>query len=132
MKLRQLVKDSLPPIVVKALKRIRNYTMLQFYPHHKTIPWSSGYNTYKRTLIMRTLSDKSLLSTFRFGDPLPPGYGVGIDERCIEYPWLVAQLDDGPELLLDAGSTLNHDIILEHPVFRQKTIHILTLSPEAN
>ncbi|GAG50248.1 unnamed protein product, partial [marine sediment metagenome] len=41
-------------------------------------------------------------------------------------------LHDGPEALLDAGSTLNHDFILDHPVFQSKLIHILTLTPEWN
>lgn len=81
---------------------------------------------------MRTMTDKGLLECFRRGEPLPPGYGIGIDERCVEYLWLLANLQCGPEVLLDAGSTLNHDFILEQPLFRKKIIHILTLAPEAN
>ncbi|MEW6183479.1 MAG: methyltransferase domain-containing protein [Bacillota bacterium] len=61
---------------------------------------------------------------------MPSGYGVGIDERCVEYPWLVANMDAGPGYFLDAGSTLNHDYVLEHPVFRQKKLWIMTLAPE--
>ena len=33
---------------------------------------------------------------------------------------------------MDAGSALNHDYILEHPIFEKKKLHILTLAPEAN
>jgi SAM-dependent methyltransferase len=57
---------------------------------------------------------------------------VGVDERCVEYPWLLANLEDCREALLDAGSTLNHDFILDHPLLRKKIIHILTLAPEGN
>jgi hypothetical protein len=67
---------------------------------------------------------------FRQGSPLPPGYGIGIDERCIEYPLLLAHLNDKPEILLDAGSALNHDYILNHTILDKKTIHIITLAPE--
>ena len=81
---------------------------------------------------MQALADKTLLECFRRNEPLPLGYGVGVDERCIEYPWLLAHLHDEPEVLLDAGSALNYDFILNHPVFRSKVIHILTLAPEAS
>jgi SAM-dependent methyltransferase len=63
---------------------------------------------------------------------LPPGYGIGIDERCIEYPWLMAHLQSGSEIVLDAGSALNHAFIVDHPVFEKKKLHVLTLAPEDN
>ena len=81
---------------------------------------------------MRTLGDESLLARFRLGDPLPTGYGIGVDERCVEYPWLLAHLDQRSDVLLDAGSTLNHAFILNHRVLREKVIHVLTLAPERN
>lgn len=80
---------------------------------------------------MAALADEPLLMRFRHGEALPAGYGVGVDERCIEYPWAVSRLDNGPAVLLDAGSTLNHDFILEHPILRNKELHIFTLAPEA-
>ena len=36
----------------------------------------------------------------------PDGFGVGFDERVVEFPWLAAQRLGGT--VLDAGSTLNH------------------------
>ena len=97
-----------------------------------TTPWTSGYYLYKSKLITEALQNENLLAGFRHNDPLPSGYGYGVDERCIEYPWLIANLSCGPGLLLDAGSTLNHDFILDHPALQGKGIHILTLAPEAN
>lgn len=135
MSLKQITKRLLPPIVVDTIRWVRNKNdnkALQRYLHGGRVPWSPGYDIYKKQLIMRALRDETLLGLFRCGEPLPPGYGVGVDERCIEYPWLLAHLHDGPEVLLDAGSTLNHDFVLDLPVFQRKVMHILTLAPEAN
>ena len=60
------------------------------------------------------------------------GYGRGIDERCVEYPWLLSQLPPGPARLLDAGSTLNNALLLDVPQVAEKTLHIVTLVPEAD
>jgi hypothetical protein len=49
-----------------------------------------------------------------------------------EYSWLLAHLQSGPEIFLDAGSALNHAFILEQPVLEKKKLHILTLAPESN
>ena len=57
---------------------------------------------------------------------------MALDERCVEYPWLLANLQQEPKILLDAGSTLNHDFILDHSILQHKTVHILTLAPEKN
>jgi len=62
---------------------------------------------------------------------LPRPYGRWLDERIIEWPWLLSQLPEGPGTLLDAGSALNHDFILGHPKLRQKDLTIMTLAPEA-
>ena len=135
MNLKQVAKCLLPPIVVDAIRWVKHGNgsrTLQQYLRGGRVPWSPGYGIYKRHLITRALADETLLERFRRGDPLPSVYGVGVDERCVEYPWLLAHLHDGPEVLLDAGSTLNHDFIVDHPVFRRKVIHILTLVPEAN
>jgi hypothetical protein len=62
---------------------------------------------------------------------LPRSFGRWLDERIIEYPWLLSQLPEGPGTLLDAGSALNHDFILRHLKLRQKELTIMTLGPEA-
>lgn len=93
-------------------------------------PWSAGYIAARNRVIARALDTDDLLRCFRSGEALPPGYGVGFDERCVEYPWLFSQLPDGPGALLDAGSVLNHAFVLAHPHLRARTLHILTLAPE--
>lgn len=131
MGLTQIAKDFLPPAFTRAARRITQGMALSRYHRNGRVPWSSGYGFYRSRFIDQGLRDQDLLQRFRRREPLPPGYGVAVDERCVEYLWLVAQLDDGPEVLLDAGSTLNHEFILDQPVFRRKVMHILTLAPEA-
>ena len=95
------------------------------------IPWSLGYEQAKEKFISEVLVNPGLLELFRRGSELPERFGVGFDERCVEYPWLLAHLRPGLENILDAGSTLNYAFILDHLVFRKKKLHILTLAPES-
>ncbi len=94
------------------------------------LPMSPGYSSYKDEFIGRALRDPHLMEIFRQGKPLPARYGIGIDERCIEYPWLFAHLHKGEGRALDAGSVLNHAYLLDHPTLAMKKLHILTLAPE--
>jgi hypothetical protein len=131
----QFAKKFLPPIAVDAIRWLKNRDAdkpMHQYLQSGRVPWTPGYGLYRSQFIAQALADETLLERFRRCEPLPSDYGVGLDERCIEYPWLMAYLCDEPEILLDAGSTLNHDVILDHPVLQRKVIHILTLAPEAN
>lgn len=89
-------------------------------------PWSVGYTAYKRKRITEVLSSEEF-------DPehLPDGYGFRLDERIVEYPWLISRLPGGGGFLLDAGSVLNHEFILRHPKIASKRVFISTLAPEA-
>lgn len=89
-------------------------------------PWTRGYETHKRRSIEATLSDVSFDP-----DRLPPGHGYRLDERIVEYPWLMARLPAGAGVMLDAGSTLNHPFVLAHPKLRAKRLFVSTLAPEA-
>jgi SAM-dependent methyltransferase len=89
-------------------------------------PWTKGYIEYKFKEIARVLSSGEFAP-----DKLAVGYGFRLDERIVEYPWFFSRLRAGPGLLLDAGSILNFDFLLEHPVMKNKCLHICTLAPEA-
>jgi len=133
MNLKQVPKRLLPPILVDTIRGLsKGKVSSQLYVRGGRVPWSLGYNAYKTQVIAAALSDEDLLRVFRCGGSLPPSYGVGIDERCIEYPWLLANLPAELGIMLDAGSTLNHEFILDHPIVRSKVLHILTLAPEAH
>jgi SAM-dependent methyltransferase len=88
-------------------------------------PWTNGYVEYKEYEIARVLREKSFCAR-----ELPARYGIRLDERIIEYPWLFSRLPLGEGRLLDAGSVLNFEFLLEQPVLRGKKIHICTLAPE--
>jgi SAM-dependent methyltransferase len=71
-----------------------------------------------------------VLDVFRSGSELPKGFGVGFDERVIEFPWLAAHRLGGR--VLDAGSTLNHFHVLSRLRLRMDDLHIVTLAPEGH
>jgi hypothetical protein len=73
------------------------------------------------------------MDQFRSGH-LPEGFGKRLDERVVEYPWLLSRLTQfgQPLRILDAGSTMNHELILSHPAVKPHKWTILTLGPEAN
>ncbi len=89
-------------------------------------PWTKGYVEHKRREIERVLRDGGFNP-----EALPPGYGFRLDERIVEYPWLFSRLPPGPGALLDAGSALNFDFLLDTSSLRPKQVHICTLAPES-
>ena len=89
-------------------------------------PWTPGYNHYKWKTIDSLLGE----DTFR-REIGTDGFGYRIDERVVEYPWLLDRLPAGGADLLDAGSTLNHASIVRHPKIAEKSLFISTLAPEA-
>lgn len=130
MNLLGLTKALLPPAVHDALFRVRQKRALRRHLRGEIDHW--GYLLNRRQLIQCALSDPRLVQLFRHGQRLPAGYGINVDERCVEYIWILAHLVDEPGVLLDAGSTLNHEEILQYWAFQRKTIHIMTLEPEVN
>ena len=96
------------------------------------IPWSTGYGLHKSQVISQVLTDSTLMKLFRSGDRLPCNYGYAIDERCVEYPWLLSRLLANHKCILDAGSVLNHSFILSSPIFDNRKLHLLTSAPEQN
>jgi SAM-dependent methyltransferase len=139
MSLKKIAKSLIPPIVFNAAKYATGRTptkiqeqILKQYLQNGRVPWSPGYNFYHTELMTKTLSDETLLECFRYGKSLPPNYGIGIDERCVEYPWLIAHLPSSEQCILDAGSVLNYEFILNHPILENKKLQILTLAPESN
>lgn len=93
-------------------------------------PWSVGYQEYKQHALRAALKNPRLLDCFARRTSLPPAYGVGLDERIVEYPWLLTRLHPRPSRLLDAGATLNHAWIVRQPALAARRITICTLTPE--
>jgi SAM-dependent methyltransferase len=105
---------------------------IQYYFTHGGKPWSYGYNHYRHQFLRNALSNKELLACFADSSPLPADYGYGMDERCVEYPWLFTRLSAKACRVLDAGSAMNHAELVEHPLIVNKQLHIATLFPEQN
>ena len=95
-------------------------------------PWSPGYGPARTAFLRNILQDKALLDCFRNKKLLPLKYGKGFDERCVEIPWLAVQLENRAVRILDAGSALNHDYILNYIISGETAVHIMTLAPENN
>jgi hypothetical protein len=90
-------------------------------------PHRLGYQFHKHQEIRRHLPP------YRFIDAIQRhSYGLHLDERVVEYPWLFSRLPDIPGLLLDAGSALNFGYLIKHPNLACKQIYISTLAPEAH
>jgi SAM-dependent methyltransferase len=91
--------------------------------------WWTGYDEAKDTALADTLDSPELLERFRSGGSLPRGFGFTLDERIVEIPWVVANLSS-PGAVLDAGSALNHPIILERVMPRVESLTITTFTEE--
>ena len=55
---------------------------------------------------------------------LPKQYGEFLDERVVEYPWLISRIGQGEGKLLDAGSIFNFAYLLENQKLKNKDINI--------
>jgi hypothetical protein len=102
---------------------------IKYYLKNGRIPWSKGYHEYKWQQIERVISNENILNELKLANNIQ-NHGKGIDERIIEYPWIITNLSDKPGKLLDAGSTFNFKKILSNRFVSCKKISILTLFPE--
>lgn len=111
------------------LEKLQNFIDLLLYPikfffiiQYKLTkkPFTSGYNFYKWKIIEKYLT-KQKVNIFHNTD--------GLDERIVEYYWIINELKKLKGKLLDAGSTLNFSIIL-NKIAKKYDITIQTLYPE--
>jgi Methyltransferase domain len=104
---------------------------IDIYLSSERIPWTEGYNEYKWKLINEGVNSNEILHDFSNGN-LPSSYGIGVDERVIEYPWLISQIPQNEGKFLDAGSTFNFNEIINLPILENKETYIYTFYPESN
>ncbi len=110
--------------------RIQKETRLKKYFANKRIPWSEGYEDYKWDRISEFINDASFLLKFVEKKQLPEHYGLGLDERIVEYPFVFSILSDSGSRILDAGSTFNFASVISHSLFSKKELTIYTAYPE--
>lgn len=113
------------------IKKIMQSKEVDQYLAAGRIPWSPGYKQYRYGLLSAIPQDKELLALFVQGKQLPDGYGIGLDERIVEYPWLLSRLSLDGGLILDGGSVLNYPYLLDAPQLSGNRLVILTLAPES-
>ncbi len=106
------------------------HTSVERYLASGQVPWTEGYDEYRADFINRVIRDAGLMSVFRSDQDLPDGYGFRLDERVIEYPWVLSRLSLNSGHLLDAGASLNHEYLLQLSLLMRKSIAIYTLVPE--
>lgn len=104
--------------------------MIMKYMASNRRPWTMGYGEYREKVISNKLNSKELLNSFLHNKPLPAKYGFRIDERIVEYPWLFSRLGVEQNMLLDAGSALNHKSILDLPALKNRFVIMYNLSVE--
>jgi SAM-dependent methyltransferase len=82
--------------------------------------------------VRKKIASQELLHIFDADRELPTGFGARLDERVVEYPWVLSRLARyaGRMRFLDAGSTLNYEEILRHPAVSKHKWSIVTLAPE--
>ena len=122
------------PRTVDAVRRSRDRTLrwrdsfaYRSYPDPGK-PYGDRYLRNHRELVVRTLSDPAMTARFRDGDALPSGYGIGLDERAVEFPWVMSRAPRGR--VLDAGSALNHAHVLDAVLGEVDELTVCTLAPE--
>jgi SAM-dependent methyltransferase len=127
--------ESRAPAVVRRLRRARDQSLIwrdsfeyRHYPDPGK-PFGARYLRQHWRFIAAALGDGALLDRFRTGAQLPDRYGVGHDERAVELPWLVSRGPAGR--VLDAGSALNHAVVLDRLLPSVDALCAFTLAAEA-
>ena len=112
------------------IRKTRRKRAILSYMDSERRPWSVGYTEYKEEFIQKAIEDPAFNRDIREGKQLPEGYGYRLDERCLEIPWVLANLGTQSGRLLDAGSSLNFEYILKSAAISKLKTTIITLAPE--
>jgi len=123
--IKSLIKKFVP---LKVLRRFKK----SIYFLNRRKPFSFGYEEFREEFIDSILKDTYIMELFRSKRNLPNGYGFGLDERVVEYPWLISNLPKNIGITLDAGSACNFSYIIDELLARYADLTILTLAPELN
>jgi len=117
--------------ITQLIKKLVQPSEIDSYLNSGRIPWSVGYKQYRYNILKDIPADRALLDAFGRGVTLPRDFGIGIDERIVEYPWLLSRMPGTGRLVLDGGSVLNYPYLLDAPQLSGKRLVILTLAPES-
>lgn len=111
---------------------VPDWLKIAYYKINGRRPLSRGYFTFKFEYIKKAINNPETLKKFKNLEKLPEEYGYALDERVVEYPWVLSRLSEAPSgNLLDTGSTLNYRQIIEFSGLKNKKITIINLNPES-
>lgn len=94
------------------------------------LPWSDGYSKYKDQFIREVFANDDLINRFKNALKLPDNFGQRLDERVVEYPWVLTRLRKSTGLIMDAGSTFNTPLIMDMPEIKKRTLIIYTFETD--
>jgi SAM-dependent methyltransferase len=80
------------------------------------------------SVLADTLAMPEMCKSIALNGAVPAGYGIGMSERVVEFPWLMGSGPSGR--VLDAGSTLNRSYVLDALLPHLDRLDIVTLAPE--
>ncbi len=120
--------------MIKQFKQLISPLRRLVYVTRGKKPWSYGYNDSRWGFIKQVINNEYLLNLFSKDKlNIPHGFGIGFDERVVEYPFILSRLSaDENKLLLDAGSTFNFPEIISTKQIQAKQVTIFTYYPENN
>lgn len=103
-------------------------SLIRRYLDGGRVPWSTGYGEYRLEYMEQVLGNEALLRAFGNGLALPAGHGDRLDERVVEYPWVLSRSSGWGKKILDAGSSLNNPTLLSHPALKEREVFVYSLA----
>jgi hypothetical protein len=107
-------------VILLFLKGYKSTKILIYLFHKK--PFAFGYDEYKWHRIKIKINQKK--------KEIEEKNAYALDERIIEYKWIINELENKKGTLLDAGSALNFPIFIQR--LKKFRLYIQTLYPEKN
>ena len=104
---------------------IRDLRILFYFLRGKR-PWTLGYSEYKFLTIKTLCNPQINVNLFKCKKVTR-----FLDERVVEYPWVLSRIPKKPGTLLDAGSCLNYDFVINNKRLKNKKICVFNLTPDS-
>jgi len=130
LKINSFIKKNLQGLRSKRQEWLKKKRIKKYLATGR-VPWTTGYEDFKYSEIKRILGDVDSMKAFASLKTLKH-FGIGIDERIVEYPWIFSNLSAEKKILLDAGSTFNFEEIVSQKIIADKELTIFTYAPEKN
>jgi SAM-dependent methyltransferase len=126
---RQFLKLLTPPLALRLYRQTRQWA-LQSIPGHRFPNNSRIYKAKKRAALTRLCAQFCTWSALPDLPSLNRAELAYIDERIVEYPWVLRNLAGG-QLLLDVGCVLNYDFCVNLLKAKYKQVYFQNLVPQS-